>query len=71
MNSDTEDYNEEVSSVDVKLKMIISMNNELLKTIQYLEKLNAQLCNMVSNIINVNFVINLKINEIQKTLAYD
>ena len=50
------------------VQLVITVNNELVKTIKDLEKINDELCKMVSNINNVSFVVNKKIDDIQKTL---
>ena len=51
------------------VQLVIIVNNELVKTIKNLEKINDdELCKMVSNINNVSFVVNKKIDDIQKTV---
>ena len=50
------------------VQLVITVNNELVKTIKNLEKINGELCKMVSNINNLSFVVNKKIEDIQKTL---
>ena len=65
-NEMMEDESNEIMNNNVEI--IITLNNELVKTIKNLEKINAQLCRMVSNIGNVSFMINQKINDIQDQL---
>ena len=50
------------------VQLVITVNNELVKTIKNLEKFNGELCKMVSNINNLSFVVNKKIDDIQKTV---
>ena len=50
------------------VQLVITVNNELVKTIKNLEKIKGELCKMVSNINNLSFVVNKKIDDIQKTL---
>ena len=50
------------------VQLVITVNNESEKTIKNLEKINDELCIMVSNINNVSFVVNNKIDDIQKTV---
>ncbi len=42
------------------LELIININNQMVKTINYLEKINAEICKMVSNIGNMEYMIELK-----------
>ncbi len=63
--SDDESSNEIMNK---NVEIIITLNNELVKTIKHLEKINTQLCKMVSNINNLSFMINSKIDEIQEKL---
>ncbi len=62
----SDEFNEDVMKKNVQL--VITLNNELVKTINNLQKINNELCKMVSNIGNVSFMINSKIDEIQEKL---
>ena len=54
--------------IEMQVKLIIALNNELIKTINNLQKINNELCKMVSNINNVSFMVNKKIDQIQENL---
>ena len=60
------EFDEEI--VKKHVQMVITLNNELVKTINNLQKINNELCKMVSNIGNMSFMINQKINDIQDQL---
>ena len=47
---------------------MIQIKNSILTTVFNLEKLNIQLCNMVSNINNIKFVCNKKCDAINESL---
>ena len=61
-----DETNEEIMKKNVEF--VITLNNELVKTINNLQKINNELCKMVSNIGNVSFMINQKIDDIQDQL---
>ena len=42
------------------LELIININNQMVKTITHLEKINNEICKMVSNIGNMEYMIELK-----------
>ena len=47
---------------------IDELNNQLLKTINYLDQINDKICKFASNINNIKFVVNTKIDDIQKEI---
>jgi len=65
--SDVDEYSEE-EVLERNLQLVITLNNALVNTIKNLEKINVELCKMVSNINNVSFVTKKKIDDIQKIL---
>ena len=46
----------EINELSENLKTLIQNNNMLVKIADNLQKLNSELCNMVSNINNINYV---------------
>ena len=63
------DFNEDVDVIiDRNVQLVITLNNELINIIKNLEKINNELCKMVSNINNVSFMVNKKIDDIQRTI---
>ena len=57
-----------ISRMSETLQLTILINNELIRTIEYLQKVNAQLCSMISNINNCKFIVNIKIDELQNKI---
>ncbi len=66
---DTE-FSETETDVEISknLELMIKLNNNLVKTINYLEKLNVVLCQIVSSINNIKFTVELKQHDIQERL---
>jgi hypothetical protein len=65
--SDIDEYSED-EVIERNVQLIITLNNELVNTIKNLEKINNELCKMVSNINNIKYVIDLKQKEIVEQL---
>ena len=57
-----------IEQLDHHLELLIQVNNMLCQTIKQLEKLNTELCRIVSNINNVSFALSQKCDEINKVL---
>ena len=53
------------NEIDKNLQLIIQINNNITQTIDLLQKINTELCKMVSNVNNVKFVFNSKQKDIQ------
>ena len=67
--SDIEELDNNVDNeTDKKLQLIIQINNNLTQTIDLLQKINTELCMMVSNVNNVKFVFNLKRKDIHDAI---
>ena len=60
--------NSDIDSVELNTKLLIQVNNQLVKIVNNLQKLNSELCNMVSNINNINYVLNKQIEQINNRL---
>ena len=62
--------NSDIDSVQLSIntKLLIHVNNRLVKIVNNLQKVNSELCNMVSNINNINYVLNKQIEQINKQL---
>ena len=61
----------DIDSVElsVNAKLLIKLKkNRVVKIVNNLQKLNLELCNMVSNVNNVSYVMNKQIEEINDTL---
>ena len=56
------------NDIDKNLQLIIQINNNLTQTIDLLQKINTELCKMVSNVNNVSFVFNLKRKDIHDAI---
>ena len=56
------------NELDKNLQLIIQINNNLTQTIDLLQKINTELCKMVSNVNNVKFVFNLKRKDIHDAI---
>ena len=56
------------NDIDKNLQLIIEINNNLTQTIDLLQKINTELCKMVSNVNNVSFVFNLKRKDIHDAI---
>ena len=56
------------NELDKNLQLIIQINNNLTQTIDLLQKINTELCKMVSNVNNVSFVFNLKRKDIHDAI---
>ena len=65
---EVENSDENSTELSTYLKLLIQINNSILTTVSNLEKLNIQLCNMVSNINNIIFVCNKKCDHINESL---
>ena len=65
--SDLEDDLVEIE-MSKQLQLIVNINNSLVQTINYLKCLNGELCKMVSNVNNLQYVIGIKCDEIQKQI---
>ena len=57
-----------VEELERHLELLVNVNNMLCQTIKQLEKLNAELCKIVSNVNNVSFALSQKCDEINKVL---
>ena len=66
--SELDEESASISTMSETLQLTILINNELIRTIEYLGKVNAQLCSMISNINNCKFVVNIKIDELQNKI---
>ena len=67
--SDIEELDNNVGNeIDKNLQLIIQINNNLTQTIDLLQKINTELCKMVSNLNNVSFVFNLKRKDIHDAI---
>ena len=62
--------NSDIDSVELSIntKLLIQVNNRLVKIVKNLQKLNSELCHMVSNINNINYVLNKQIKQRYKQL---
>ena len=62
--------NSDIDSVELSIntKLLIQVNNRLVKIVNNLQKVNSELCNMVSNINNINYVLNKQIEQMNNTL---
>ena len=58
----------EIDELSENLKILLQINNMLVKIVFNLQKVNSELCNMVSNINNINYVLNKQIEQINKQL---
>ena len=57
-----------INSLDLSLQRTVCINNNLVKMIDLLQKINNELCKMVSNVNNVIYVVDNKIEEINKSI---
>ena len=48
--SELDEESTSISTMSETLQLTILINNELIRTIEYLQKVNTQLCSMISNI---------------------
>ena len=67
--SEIDDFDENCDSLAESLKIVISINNELVKTLTYIERINTELCKLVSNLNNFSFAASNQINKLQNNLA--
>lgn len=65
--SDIDEISED-EVIERNVQLVIALNNELQNVIKNLEKVNNELCKMVSNINNIKYVIDLKQKEIIERL---
>ncbi len=65
----TDDEFSDIETKNDHLELIVSINNQLVKTINYIVKINNQLCLLVSNLNNVNFVLNTKVESLNNSLT--
>ena len=68
MIDEVENSAEKSTELSAYLHLLIQINNTILTTVSNLEKLNIQLCNMVSNINNIKFVCNKQCDDISESL---
>ena len=68
MIDEVENSAEKSTELSAYLHLLIQINNTILTTVSHLEKLNIQLCNMVSNINNIKFVCNKQCDDISENL---
>lgn len=66
--SEDEESESEIDTLDLNLQLILSINNELVRTTNLLQKVNTELMKMVSNLTNMTYVCNKKIDEVQKNI---
>ncbi len=72
--SDADDELTELDETEVlndQLQLIISINNNLVKTIEYVNKLNNEICKLVSGLNNINFVLEKQIETTNKSISND
>ena len=58
----------EIGELNEHLKLLIQINNMLITVIDNLQKINIQLCTMVSHVSNFRYILNTKVDEINDNI---